>query len=166
MGLRTVDPSFHARHAAISKTYAYLLDRSAHGDPFLSRYALHWSFPVDLRAVEDALRRLPGKKDWSGFAGAACSCKDRVREMTEASFVSRSLENGVFRFTADGFLHHMVRNLVGTLLDVGRGRFGPERIDEILESTDRALAGFSAPAKGLCLEVVRYPFDPAAEPAP
>ena len=86
--------------------------------------------------------------------------RDRVRHLTEASYreEERTAE-GWFSFSADGFLNHMVRNLVGTLLEVGRGRFAPERIDRILEEGDRTLAGPTAPARGLILWNIAYPGD-------
>jgi tRNA pseudouridine38-40 synthase len=111
---------------------------------------------MDLGAVAEALSRLLGRRDFSGFAGAACPCEDRVRHLTEASCLEVSADLLVFAFSADGFLTHMVRNLTGTLLEVGRGRFRPERIDEILSSRDRSLAGPTAAAHGLCLERVEY----------
>lgn len=156
VALHTVPSAFHSQHDAISKTYRYVLDRSPHGDPFLARYALHHPHAMDLDAVADALRRLPGRRNWSGFVGAACPCEDRVRHLTEASCRELSKDLLAFTFAADGFLTHMVRNLVGTLLDIARGHVPPERIDEILASRDRTLAGPTAPAHGLCLERVEY----------
>jgi len=156
LGVRTEAPSFHARHDAVSKTYRYVLDRSPHGDPFLARYALHHPHEMDLDAVADSLRRLPGRRDWSGFAGAACPREDRVRRLTEASCRTVAPHLLEFTFSADGFLNHMVRNIVGTLLEIARGRFRPGRIDEILASRDRTLAGPTAEARGLCLEKVEY----------
>jgi tRNA pseudouridine38-40 synthase len=156
LAARTVASSFHAQHDAVSKRYRYLLDRSAHRDPFLARYALHHPQPMDLAAVGEALRLLPGRRDWSGFAGAACPCEDRVRHLTLASFEELSPVLLAFDLGADGFLTHMVRNIVGTLIEIARGRFPPERILEILASGDRTLAGPTAPAHGLCLERVEY----------
>lgn len=165
----TVSDRFHSRKSARSKTYRYLVDVSEPGDPFLARYALHWTYPTDLERVEDGLRRLPGRKDWSGFAGAACPPGDRVRTLDEA--VLERTGPGVlrFRFTADGFLNHQVRNLVGTLLEIGRGRFEPARIDEILDRRERRLAGPTVAGNGLCLVAVRYedfvtPAPPAGSP--
>jgi tRNA pseudouridine38-40 synthase len=151
-----VDERFHARHAAIAKTYAYYLDRSRCGDPFVARYVLHTPHSFDEGAVDAALALLPGRRDFSGFAGAACEVTDRVRSLTEArrEVVRPGIERLVF--TADGFLNHMVRNFVGTLLDVARGRQAPDRVRTILESGDRTLGGATAPARGLTLERVAY----------
>lgn len=154
--VRTTAGSFDARRDAVSKTYRYVLDRSRHADPFLARFALHIPHPLDEAAVTDALARLPGTRDWSGFTGAACPCADRVRTLIEASLARPSPGLSVFSFTADGFLNHMVRNLVGTLLEIARGRFIPDQVDDILASKDRRLAGPTAPARGLCLRRVEY----------
>lgn len=139
----------------MSKTYVYRLDRRPRRDPFLVRFALHVPGPLDVAAMEDALGRLPGRRDWSGFADSRCEKDDRVRTLLEARYEERE-GVGRFVFRADGFLTRMVRNLVGTLLDVGRGRMAPERIDAILASGDRRLAGPTSPPKGLCLERVDY----------
>lgn len=152
----TVPDPFHARLSAVAKSYRYTLDRTPWGDPFRARFSLHHPHPMDLDAVREALARLPGTRDWSGFAAAGCEVEDRVRTLTEASL---SVGDGslAFVFRADGFLTYMVRNLVGTLLEVARGAMPPEAVDRILASGDRALAGPTAPAKGLCLESVEYP---------
>lgn len=154
--VRTVDDGFHPWRHALGKTYAYRIDRSAHGDPFLARFALHRSGPLDRAAVDDALARLPGRRDWSGFADSRCEKDDRVREVVRATY-REAAGRGVFVFRADGFLTRMVRNFVGTLLEIGRGRMPASRIDEILRSGDRTLAGPTAPAKGLHLVRVTYP---------
>ena len=132
------------------------MDTTPHGDPFLARYALHHPDSFDRDRVRDALARLPGRRDWSGFTAASCEIVDRVRELSRAQLIETGTELH-FEFTADGFLTHMVRNLVGTLLDVARGRIEPAGIDRILESRDRNLAGRTAPAHGLCLMEIRYP---------
>jgi tRNA pseudouridine38-40 synthase len=154
--VRTVPADFHARKAAVSKTYRYRLDRSRCGDPLRSRYALHHPYPIDRGAVDEALRWVAGRKDFAGFAGSASVVKTTVRTLSEARYEEAEHDEGVFTFTADGFLNHMVRNLVGTLLEVGRGRFSKARIAEILDSRDRTRAGPTAPAHGLCLDRIIY----------
>jgi len=156
--VRTVPGAFHARKTAVAKTYRYRLDRSPHGDPLLARYAAHVPRLGDPDAMDAALRMLPGRRDWAGFAGAASEVEDTVRTLEVARF-----DGTAFTFRGDGFLNHMVRNLVGTLLEIARGRFAPDRIAAILESKDRALAGPTAPARGLCLERIFYPEDDARE---
>jgi tRNA pseudouridine38-40 synthase len=152
----TVNPNFHARHDARSKTYRYLIDQSPSGDPFNRRYALAWHQRVADSALDAALALLPGTRDWSGFTGSACTVRERTRTMIAARRVP--IRPGLFalEFTADGFLTHMVRNLVGTLLEIARGRMEPRSIDEILATGDRRQAGPTAPAHGLCLERIEY----------
>jgi len=152
----TVPDAFHAQHDALSKTYRYLIDASPHGDPWRGRYAFPFPYALDLPAIDAALALLPGTRDWSGFTGSACTVDDRVRTLSEARLTALRPGLLAFVFTADGFLTHMVRNLVGTLLAVGRGTFGPERITEVLASHDRGRAGPTAPSYGLCLERVVY----------
>ena len=156
VAVETVAADFHSRKSARWKTYHYLLDRSEAGDALLARYALRYSGAFDEDAVRAALGRLPGRRDWSGFAGAACPPGDRVRELTLAEYRVLPASRAVFRFRADGFLNHMVRNLVGTLLEIGRGRFGPDRIDDVLDSGDRRRAGPTAAPHGLFLERIEY----------
>jgi tRNA pseudouridine38-40 synthase len=152
----TVAPSFHAQHDARSKTYRYLIDTSATGDPWRQRYALAFPRPIDEAAVDAALELIPGTRDWSGFTGSACRVEDRVRTVTEARRIALRPGLQAFVFTADGFLTHMVRNLVGTLLEIGRLRMEPERIEDVVLTRDRTRAGPTAPAKGLCLTRVVY----------
>ncbi len=141
----------------MGKTYRYRLDLSRYGDPFLSRFAWFCPYRLDPGRLAEALDLLRGKKDFSGFAGSACTVKDRVRDLREARFAQGERGDGWFVFRADGFLTHMVRNLVGTLVEVARGQLPHARIAEVLDSGDRRLAGPTAPARGLWLWEVVYP---------
>jgi tRNA pseudouridine38-40 synthase len=154
--VRTVPDDFHSRKMAVSKTYRYTLDRSRWGDPLRSRYVLHHPHPIDRGAVDEALSGLAGRRDFAGFAGSASEVKTTVRTLAEARYEETEHDRSVFTFTADGFLNHMVRNLVGTLLEIGRGRFVSARIAEILDSRDRTRAGPTAAARGLCLDRIVY----------
>jgi len=162
--VRTVSDDFHARKEVVSKTYRYALDRSRCGDPLRSRYALHHPNPIDRDALDEALRGLPGRRDFAGFAGSASEVKTTVRTLAEARYEESAHDRGVFTFTADGFLNHMVRNLVGTLLEIGRRRFAATRIAEILDSRDRTRAGPTARAHGLCLDRIVYRGERSTEP--
>jgi tRNA pseudouridine38-40 synthase len=164
LGVVSVEEGFHARRDAASKTYAYWLDRTPYGDPFLRRFAHHEPARLDLEAIREALAMLPGRRDFSAFAGAASEVEDRVRTLIEARLDVEGPDLWVFRFTADGFLNRMVRNLVGTLLEIGRGRIPPARIADILASKDRRQAGPTAPACGLVLEKVSYPSPDKPDP--
>ena len=150
---------FHSQKHALSKTYRYRLDLSRHGDPFLARYALHYPHPLDATLVERALEQLPGRRDWSGFAASACEKPYRVRTLTEARLERPSAAGWELVFSADGFLQHMVRNVVGTLLEIGGRRMPARTMVEVLESQDRNQAGPTAPARGLCLMRVQYASD-------
>jgi tRNA pseudouridine38-40 synthase len=155
VSVATVADGFHARLSAVAKTYRYVLDRSPWGDPFLGRFALHHPYPMDLDAAREGLSHLPGTRDWTGFAAAACEVEDRVRTLTAARLEVGD-RTAAFVFRADGFLTFMVRNLVGTLLEIARGAAAPGLVRDVLESRDRTLAGPTAPPKGLCLESVEY----------
>jgi len=164
----TVDGAFHARHDALEKTYLYFLDRTRTGDPFLARFAHHEPRALSDAALDGALAWLPGRRDWSGFTGSACVIRDRVRTMTVAKRHPIRPGLDALVFTADGYLTHMVRNLVGTLLAVSDGRWPASRLEQIVVSKDRGLAGPTAPARGLWLWHVNYPADtpPVREPEP
>jgi len=155
----TVPPHFHSRKDATSKTYHYLLDASRHGDPFVARYALHFPHRLDLELLRRALDLLPGRRDWTGFTASTCGKSHRVRTLADARLQATERELFCFTFTADGFLRYMVRNLVGTLLDVGCGRVPLARIAQILETRDRDLASATAAPHGLTLTRVRYAED-------
>jgi len=157
--LATTEATFHAQNDALSKTYRYRLDLSRHGDPLQARYALHYPHPLDLELLEAALPQLVGRRDWSGFAASSCDKVDRVRTLTEARLERITQATWDLLFTADGFLQHMVRNIVGTLLEIGGGRMAGTVIQEALSSGDRRRAGPTAAARGLCLERVRYTDD-------
>jgi tRNA pseudouridine38-40 synthase len=151
----TVPGGFSSMRDAVRKSYRYRLDRSNHGDPLVARFTVHHPHALDASLVRAGARRLIGKHDWSGFADSRCTIENRVRNMSEADYVE-SAEGGYFLFTADGFLTYMVRNLVGTLLEIGSARMDPAVIDRVLASGDRRLAGATAPARGLCLWQIVY----------
>jgi tRNA pseudouridine38-40 synthase len=161
LGLRTVSRAFHSQRDATGKTYRYLLDLTRHGDPLLARYALRVRHRIDRELLDDALSRLPGERDWSGFAAAACTVRNRIRRLTEARCLPAPDDNVWLSFTAGGFLTHMVRNIVGTLLEIARGQIPLERMDEILTTGERTVAGPTAPARGLHLWAVHYGDSPS-----
>ncbi len=158
VALVTVADEFHARRSARSKLYRYRLDRSPYGNPVHARYALHAPGEMDAVALGEALASLPGRRDWSGFASSRCEVDDRVRTITLADYSERG-GSARFEFEGDGFLTHMVRILVGTLLQIAEGKRVPSDIDAILGSGDRRLAGPTAPPHGLHLWCIRYDTD-------
>jgi tRNA pseudouridine38-40 synthase len=154
--VRTVPWGFHSRKDARSKLYRYRIDRTPHGDPFASRYALHHPAALDEERIREGLRLLPGRHDWRGFTTPRSDKEDPVRVLTSATLERRGGEI-VLAFEASGFLRYMVRNLVGTLVEIGKGRMPVERIHEILDSGEQELAGPTALPKGLHLIRVDYP---------
>jgi tRNA pseudouridine38-40 synthase len=151
-------PSFHARFDARAKTYEYRILNAAFADAFAFRYAWHVPMPLDLERMRVAAAALLGRHDFAAFQGSGS-----LVQSTERTIETIEWEAGgsfdrplTFRVTGDGFLRHMVRNIVGTLVDVGTGRLAPARVSEILESRSRQEAGPTAPSRGLFLVRVRY----------
>ena len=148
-------PGFDARRSAVAKRYAYLIDRGPVATPFLERFAWHWPRPLDLRAMAHAAVALRGKHDFSAFCAAPGRDRHPTCTVLSARIRARGRRVGVF-LSADSFLHHMVRNIVGSLVEVGRGARRPEWLAEVLDARDRSRAGPTAPARGLTLVRVRY----------
>ncbi|GBE04095.1 tRNA pseudouridine synthase A [bacterium BMS3Abin09] len=123
-------------------------------------------FQLNIKAMREASEYLIGKHDFSSFQGSGCSAKHPVRElnnitisdMPSLEFITFRIDTPVIKITIEGsaFLRHMVRNIVGTLVYIGKEKYHPEKIKEILESKDRRNAGPTAPACGLFLEKIRY----------
>ena len=152
---RPAPAGFDARRSASGKRYLYLIDRAAAADPFLRRYAWHQPRTLDAMAMAAALGRLRGKHDFSAFCAAPGRGRTPVCTVRAVRLVSRRTRLGVL-VSADSFLHHMVRNVVGSLVEVGRGAREPGWMSALLESRDRRLAGPTAPPQGLCLVRVLY----------
>jgi tRNA pseudouridine38-40 synthase len=152
---RRVPEAFHARYAARSRTYRYvLLNRAVR--PALAANYVGWTHaPLDAARMQEAARALLGEHDFSAFRSAECQAKTPVRTLHELRVV-RGGERIDFVLRANAFLHHMVRNLVGTLVYVGNGRQPTRWAKEVLDSRDRSLAAPTFPAEGLYLESVEY----------
>jgi tRNA pseudouridine38-40 synthase len=159
---REAPPGFDARRWARGKRYAYLIDRGTPADPFLRRQAWHVPFPLDAAAMAAAVRVVRGKHDFSAFCAAAGRDRTPICTIRSARVVTRRRLLAVC-LSGDSFLHHMVRNIVGSLVEVGRGARSPDWIAELLLERDRTRAGPTAPAKGLVL--VRVLYGPEAERA-
>jgi tRNA pseudouridine38-40 synthase len=152
-----VGPNFSARFSARGKVYRYRLYRGRVVPPMIWRYVLHYPYPLNEDAMIDATARFVGIHDFTSFAASTGSeedDKERVmeREIFAAELV-RSPDNEELVFTVHGrsFLRYMVRKMVGTLLDVGRGKLTPEDIDRLYELRDRSKSGPTVPAHGLCM---------------
>lgn len=146
---------FHARLSAKQKTYVYRVWNSAAPDVFERRFRTQIQLPLDVDKMRGAAALLVGTHDYLGFCANKHFKKSPVRTLT-ALTIERDGDELCFTLTADGFLYYMARILVGTLLEIGSGRREPDSIAEIFARKDRALAGETAPAKGLCLMEVRY----------
>ncbi len=152
-----VPASFDARRHAGEKEYRYFLHLDPVASPFLGRYAWHIEKPLDLDALREGLAFLPGEHDFSSFRGQGCTAKTTVRRIFRAAWSEETPPLSAVVVSGSGFLRHMVRIIVGTLVDVGKGKVPPARIGELLDLRDRTLAGPTAPAHGLFLWEVRYP---------
>jgi tRNA pseudouridine38-40 synthase len=152
---------FHARHSAKAKTYRYRIYRGAICPPFLARYVWHYPYPLEERAIASAAACVIGEHDFTSFAaadperGRENECVSNVRQIFSSSW-QRTGEEFVYTVRGAGFLHHMVRNLVGTFICVGKGTLKPDDITRILEAKNRSQAGPTAPASGLYLVNVEY----------
>lgn len=151
-------PDFHPRYAARSKTYEYRIFRGEVCSPFERRWVLHYPYPVDVERIVATAPLLEGEHDFSAFAAADES--DREGESSVRTiFYSRAeaaAERLVYRVRGSGFLKHMVRNIVGTLLEVGRGNLDEAGLRALLTPGPKARAGPTAAASGLFLVSVEY----------
>lgn len=148
--------SFHSRFDARSKTYEYRILNGDTPDVFLRRYVWHVGRPLERIEMQSCLAQLRGKHDFSAFRSSGSGNTNPVREVFRAELQGDGTPLLKLVIEADGFLRHMVRNIVGTLVEVGFGRMHAVRFGEILFSKDRRLAGMKAPARGLFLTDIRY----------
>ena len=183
---RTVPSTFHARHSAVAKTYEYRVFRGAICPPFVAPYVYACFWPMDVAALQSSARLFEGTHDFLSFAATDPDLASRdleteaepeqrhfprpgfpteppapttIRTIFSSAWEARPSPDGellVYRVRGSGFLHHMVRNLVGTMLEVGRGRLSAGEIPGILAARSRAAAGPTAPARGLFLHSVEY----------
>ncbi len=183
---RTVPSTFHARHSAIAKTYEYRVFRDSACSPFLARYVYWCPWPLSFDALQAAAQAFEGEHDFQSFAATDPDLAHRapaeasdgnspdttpetniapgstIRTIFSSQWEQHWHEGGellVYRVRGNGYLHHMVRNLVGTMLDVGRGHLTVDNIPGILGARSRSAAGPTAPARGLFLHSVEYPPD-------
>ena len=167
-----VAADFHPRNSAKSKIYRYRIYREAICPPFLARYVWHYPYLLQLDRIADAAQRIEGEHDFTSFAAAdpektangpegepaprhTGAERSKVR-MIFSSVWRREGAELVYEVRGNGFLHHMVRNLVGTFLLVGKGTIRPDDVTAILTARNRSLAGPTAPACGLYLVKVEY----------
>ncbi|MFZ1132835.1 MAG: tRNA pseudouridine(38-40) synthase TruA [Terriglobales bacterium] len=164
-------PDFHARKSARAKTYRYRIHRAAVCPPFLARYVWHYPYPLEESLMMAAADVVVGERDFTSFAAVdpervermaaeenvrnAYGRTNNVRTVFSSSWI-RDGEELIYTIRGSGFLHHMVRNLVGTFLLVGKGTLSREDLKRILDARERSAAGATAPASGLYLVAVEY----------
>lgn len=154
-------PEFHARKSARAKTYRYRIYRGAICPPFLVRYVWHYPYPLDEPGMQRAAELIVGEHDFTSFAAVDTErgCEEETTSNVRQIFESRWEKAGdefIYTVGGNGFLHHMVRNLVGTFVLVGKGTLRPHDVTRILQSKNRSQAGATAPARGLFLVRVEY----------
>ena len=175
-------PDFHARHSVRAKTYEYRIYQGEICPPWLARYVYALNWPLDIARMQHAAALVAGEHDFTSFAASDPDLATRtsgqqnagtadrqisdpldpdarpgnVRTIYSSSFAAQQGDLLIYRVRGNGFLHHMVRNLVGTFIDAGRGHIAPEDIARILDQRSRSAAGPTAPARGLWLDSVEY----------
>jgi tRNA pseudouridine38-40 synthase len=148
--------NFHARFSALSRTYCYILLNTSIRSSLLANKVTWYRYPLDAEKMHLAAQYLTGEHDFSAFRSAQCNSATPFRNIKAIS-VKRYGKFVMLEITANAFLHHMVRAIMGTLLRVGDGRKSPASVEEVLLSKDRSAAGATAPPEGLYLTGVRYP---------
>ena len=162
VGSEEVGPDFDARWSARGKVYRYRIYRGKVVPPMIWRYVLHYPFPLDEEAMRDAAARFTGTHDFASFAASTGSEEDDKERSTEREIFSTELvrtaddEELVFTVRGRSFLRYMVRKMVGTLLDVGRGRLKPDDIVRLFELRDRSKSGPTVPPQGLVMVEVQH----------
>ena len=161
MKVEKAPEEFHARFSAKMKTYVYRVINAPVMSPLWRRYAHHESRPLDVAKMNETARLFLGEHDWTAFSSAKADGESRVRTITdftvEAHWDERAMGSMIeFRITAPGFLRYMVRSIVGTMLEVGRGEKTSDTIQTAIVTGDRDLAGKTASAQGLTLLKVDY----------
>ncbi|TAN40343.1 MAG: tRNA pseudouridine(38-40) synthase TruA [Nitrospirae bacterium] len=158
--------SFHPRYAALRKSYFYLISTSPRQSAFLHRFLWDVRTGLDIGLMQEAAGCITGEHDFSSFRATGCGARSTIRTVTslelaqldEIGFMTASMKGDFIRIRieANAFLRYMVRNIVGTLVEVGKGNISPAGFSEILNARDRTLAGPTAPPQGLFLEHITY----------
>lgn len=156
LGCALAPEGFDPRREAKRKLYRYAVWNAPVASPLRRRRFHHVPWPLDLGAMKEAAAQLVGRQDFASFQAAGSGVTDTMRTLARAEVAGASGGEIFFSFEADGFLRHMVRNLVGTLLEIGAGRRPPGSLPALVEARDRKRAGPTAPARGLTLVRVDY----------
>jgi tRNA pseudouridine38-40 synthase len=164
LSVEQVPEGFHARHSAVGKTYEYRISTDEICSPMLAPYVWNHPRPLDLATLQNAANHILGTHDFASFAASDPDLTTRT-EQPSTPCLTRTIHHSswrrddhllIYRVTGTGFLHHMVRNLVGTFVEAGAGRISADSIPTILAVRDRNAAGPTAPARGLFLVEVEY----------
>jgi tRNA pseudouridine38-40 synthase len=153
---KPVDETFHARFSAVSRRYCYLIYNHPTRSSLMRSYITRWHQPLDEKRMQIAANYLLGEHDFSSFRAINCQAKT-ARRMLHHIDVKRDGDFIIIDVKANAFLHHMVRNIAGTLLKVGEGNATPEWVREVLLARDRKQCGITAPSTGLYLVDIEYP---------
>ena len=151
-----VDEDFHARYSAQSRTYRYIILNQKYPSTVLSSNVLHFSDNIDISKIRSAFKHLTGEKDFSCFRASGCSSKSPIKNI-------KLIAVGTYKnflyidITANSFLYHMVRNIIGTLLDIGISKYKPNHIDYLIKSLDRKKCSKMVLPNGLYLKNINYP---------
>ena len=149
-----VRPDAHARFSAVSRSYQYIIVQTK--DPFLFGFAYHYSVPLDIQKMNEGATIIKSCSDFTSFAKLPCDTKTNICHITDIFWVKKKNQL-FFTITSDRFLRNMVRAIVGTLIDIGRGKIGLDNLKVIIEIRNRSAAGMSVPACGLYLTSIKYP---------
>ena len=152
--VEAVSDEMHARFSAKWRTYHYYIHTRK--DPFLRAYSCEIHYPLDFAAMNEAGRRLMGYDDFGAFCKSGADVKTTLCQVTKAEWVQTSPTTWYFEITANRFLRNMVRAVVGTMIDVGRGRLSIEKFCKVIEGKQRTEAGESMPGNALFLEDIVY----------
>lgn len=150
-----VGPDFHARFSAKGRGYIYRILNRRGASPLLLNRVWHVTYPLDVEAMKQGAQYLLGHHDFSSFRGSGCQAKSPLKTLDKLD-IEKIGDEIIFTVEARSFIYHQVRNMVGTLMQVGNGSLQPEDVKRILEACDRKKAGISAPAYGLYLNKVMY----------
>ncbi|MGT2934167.1 tRNA pseudouridine(38-40) synthase TruA [Streptococcus catagoni] len=157
ISLEKVSEDFHARYNKHSKTYEFLVDIGRPKNPMMRQFATHYPYPLDIELIERAIKDLVGEHDFTGFTAAGTNVQNKVRTITAADVrYDKERQFLIFTFSGNGFLYKQVRNMVGTLLKIGNGRFPVSQIQKVLLEKDRQLAGPTPAGNGLYLKEIIY----------
>ncbi len=156
-----VPPTFHARYDALERTYFYLFHPQSDFSPFARYYVWHLSSPLNIEKMQEAASLLIGQHDFSAFRATGGGHTSPCRKISLSHIFPCTGSIYAYLITADAFLRKMVRSIMGTLVEIGMGKFEPSRMTQLLETGNRSLIGATAPPHGLYLAVVTYPSTPS-----